>query len=160
MSVAFLNFFFINNIFIIFQLWARCLLLVLVRRRMGSNNVSCMCVCVCISTWCITDRSGSWRSSEPLFSLAEISGPQGPVPQRELCYPLECFIVPQITPVERGKKQHGKYRACIMSMSEMTAALSRNSSRQASQTLHVSSWRSVPDMWLSMFKTNKSILIM
>lgn len=53
------------------------------------------------------------------MSLAEISGPQGPVPQRELCYPLECFIVPQITPVERGKNSMANIEHA---MGKMTAA--------------------------------------
>lgn len=68
-------------------------------------------VCVCERAFepdALLTGAGPWRSSEPLFSLAKISGPQGPVPQRRLCYPLESFIVAQITPVEKEKKQHGQ----------------------------------------------------
>lgn len=85
-----------------------------------------VCVCVCEPDALLTG-AGPGAAVSHCFPWQRLAPPQGPVPQRELCYPLECFIVPQITPLERGKKQHGKYRAWIMSMSEMTAALSRNS---------------------------------
>lgn len=56
-------------------------------------------VCVCVPDALLTGV-GPGAAASHCFPWQRLAAPRGPVPQRELCYPLEYLIVPQITPME------------------------------------------------------------
>lgn len=57
------------------------------------------CARVCVPDALLTGV-GPGAAASHCFPWQRLAAPRGPVSQRELCYPLEFLIVPQITPME------------------------------------------------------------